>query len=95
MTIIISLKIEDKLLKKHSVTRREVEQCFENLQGGFLFDLREDHKTDPQTMWFIAATNNNRLLKVAFIQRDQDFYIRTAYEPNIDELNIYIDKASS
>lgn len=89
MAIIISPKIETKLKDKHSVALGEVEQCFENLTGKLLKDVREDHRTDPPTLWFIAPTNKKRLLKVCFIQRDDDQHIRTAYPPNDDELRIY------
>lgn len=90
MAIVISQKIEQKLKDKHTVNRREVEQCFENLQGKFLYDTREEHKSDPRTQWFISPTNNNRILKVVFVFKNGDFYIRTAYEPNEAEVNIYI-----
>ena len=90
MTIIISKKIEDKLLGVHNVTVREVEQCFDNLLGTLLLDTREKHRSDPPTMWFISTTNKDRILKVVFIKRDGNFFIRSSYEPNIDEINIYI-----
>jgi hypothetical protein len=41
-------------------------------------------------MWFLAATNTNRILKVVFVFNDGDFYIKTAYEPNTDEIEIYL-----
>lgn len=92
MPIIISRKIQEKLIEKHGVSVREVAQCFDNVFGSFLIDTREVHRSDPPTLWFIAPTNKDRLLKVCFIQKGEDIYIRTAYEPNIDELNIYISK---
>ncbi len=91
MQIIISKNIAAKLKDKHAVKVREVEQCFENLTDGFLEDTREQHKSDPPTMWFIAPTNTNRILKVVFVCSDNKFYIRTAYEPNVKELDIYMN----
>lgn len=85
----ISDQILGKLQDKHRVTRREVEQCFENIEGQLLIDDREDHKTDPPTLWFLARTNKNRLLKVVYIQRGMTIHLRTAYPPNEDEVNIY------
>jgi hypothetical protein len=38
--------------------------------------------TDPPTLWFLARTNRNRLLKVVYIQRGLKIYLRTCYEPN-------------
>lgn len=94
----ISEKVKAKLAEKHNVTPEEVTQCFENLEGGFLRDTREDHQTDPPTFWFISETNKRRKLKVAFVHREfiddsgktiKRTDIRTAYEPNPDELEIY------
>lgn len=87
--IVISQFVLDKLKDKHAVDRREIEQCFDNRDGGFLVDDREDHRTDPQTLWFIAPTNCDRLLKVVFIGVDGKIHIKTAYEANETEIRIY------
>ena len=89
MAIQISPKVVEKLKDKHGVDPREVEQCFENKTGLLLKDTRENHRSDPPTLWFIAPTNRNRLLKVCFIQKGPDQHIRTAYPPNQNELKIY------
>jgi uncharacterized DUF497 family protein len=89
MGIIISKAIAEKLEGKHRVTSKEIEEAFDNRTGKLLYDTREEHATDPRTMWFIALTNHRRLLKVCFIQRGEDTYIRTAYSANEDELRIY------
>ena len=89
MAIIISNKIRGKLKEKHGVREEEVEECFANLVGDFLRDQREDHRSDPPTLWFIAETYMGRKLKVAFIPVDGDFHVRTAYEPNDEEVRIY------
>ena len=87
--IVISESVLAKLQRKHNVDRREVEQCFENIAGPLLYDDREDHKSDPPTVWFISKTNANRLLKIAYIQRGKMITIRTCYEPNDAEIKIY------
>lgn len=92
MAIIISNKIKEKLSQRHHVTCEHVEQCFGNRDGRFLFDTREEHASDPATMWFISETNLGRKLKVVFIPRDGDVYLRSAFEPNADELKIYNSK---
>jgi uncharacterized DUF497 family protein len=89
--LIVSSSVLLKLGAKHSVTVREVEQCFENKCGIFLEDDREDHQTDPATLWFIASTNRNRQLKVVFIFIDGNVHIKSAFEPNEEELEIYRD----
>lgn len=89
MRLIVSQAIQVKLTRKHSVSRKEVEECFENRDGRLLADSREDHKTDPPTLWFIAATNQQRLLKVVFVQRGRDVFLKSAFEPAAEELRIY------
>ena len=88
-----NLKISDavleKLKTKHGVTRREVEQCFENKCGLVLEDDREDHKSDPPTLWFVAPTNDQRELKVIFIWRDGALHLRSAYDADEKVKRIY------
>lgn len=91
--LITSQAILDKLLDKHQVDRREVEQCFANKCGTFLRDDREDHRSDPPTLWFVAPTNRGRLLKVVFIYRDGKVFLRTAYEADEAARKIYDAKA--
>ena len=43
----ISPSVVDKLKHKHSVTRREVEQCFDNRPGKLLVDNRELRTDKP------------------------------------------------
>ena len=88
--LLISQGVLEKLNQKHHVERREVEQCFENIDGPLLVDNREEHKSDPQTMWFISRTNKDRVLKIAYIQRGSVVHLRTCYEPNEDEIKIYL-----
>lgn len=86
----ISPSVRQKLKDKHGVTQPEIEQCFANREGKFLLDQREEHQSDPPTKWFIAQTDYGRRLKIAFIQAvNGTIQIRTAYEPNQDEIRIY------
>jgi uncharacterized DUF497 family protein len=89
MRLIISQAIQAKLSSKHSVSRKEVEECFKNRDGRLLSDSREKHQTDPPTLWFVAATNQQRLLKVVFVQRGPDVFLKSAFEPTSEELRIY------
>lgn len=90
MKIIISKDVKEKLLEKHGVEAREVEQCFENKCGLFLEDDREEHRTDPPSLWFIAPTNKGRSLKVIFIfSTSGNIYLKSAYEPEADAITIY------
>lgn len=93
----MSPRIRQKLEDKHGVSEEEVRQCFQNVEGEFLRDRREDHRTDPPTHWFIAPTNRNRLLKVVFVARKEEaedgtrvrIDVKTAYPPAQDEIDIY------
>lgn len=85
----ISTEILEKLRDKHQVSLREVEQCFENKCGLYLIDDREDHRTDPATLWFVAPTNKGRLLKVIFIFLSGTVHIKTAFEPNQEVVDMY------
>ena len=88
-SLVISPQLLQKLQEKHRVTRREVEQCFENKIGNYLEDDREEHRSDPPTLWFVAPTNCDRLLKVIFVFLDGNIYIKSAYEPSQTVIEIY------
>ncbi|RDS84036.1 ADP-ribosyl-(dinitrogen reductase) hydrolase [Dyella psychrodurans] len=90
MDIRISAKTKEKLATKHGgVTGKEIRECFENREGPDLFDTRAEHLTDPRTRWFIAPTNHCRLLKIVFVPTNEGVEIKTAYEPNEEEIRIY------
>ena len=94
MTLIISVEIEKKLLKKHNVQEHEVHECFANRTGKFLIDTRDEHKTDPATHWFIAETDYGRKLRIYFVPRPNknggiDIYLKTALEPKQHHIDLY------
>ena len=86
---IISAAVLAKLRDKHAVSVREVEQCFENLCGMYVEDDREDNRTDPATLAFVAPTNQGRELKVAFIFLDGNVHIKTAFEASAEDVAFY------
>lgn len=91
----ISASVRRKLADKHLVVPAEVWQCFLNHTGNrFLEDSREKNKTNPPTKWFISETDSGRLLKVCFIYFEdvQKIVIKSAFEPNQDELNIFFQE---
>ena len=89
MPIIISAKVREKLANKvPPVSQEEIEQCYAD-RGLELFDTREQHQSDPPTRWFIAQTFFGRKLKIVYIRRGENAHIRTAYEPNAEEIEIY------
>ena len=91
MKMVMSPKVRAKLANKSPpVSRVEVEQCFASRDRGFLEDDREQNRTVPPTWWFISDTFMGRLLKVVFILlEDGTIVIKSAYEPNEEEIRIY------
>lgn len=85
-------RIETKLREKHQVQRDEVRECFLNHDGQYLVDNREEHLTDPPTLWFIGETHRGRLLKVIFIHRDGNIYIKSAFDADDASKRIYNSK---
>jgi hypothetical protein len=92
MRLVTSQAVLKKLTEKHRVTKAEVVQAFENRSGGLLRDTREEHLTDPPTLWFVANTDSGRTLKIAYVQRGELTFLKTAYDANDDEKQIYLDK---
>ena len=89
MGIIISEKIRGKLLEKHNVTEKEVSECFYNRDRKALKDTREEHDTDPPTLWVISETNHCRALKLIFMVKDGNAILKSAYEANQTEIDLY------
>lgn len=90
MNLKISPAVLQKLKEKHNVTEAEIVECFANRSGRFLADNREEHRTNPATLWFVSETDFARKLKVVFIQHsDGQVEIKSAFEPNPTELYIY------
>ncbi len=90
MRLIVSQRVLQKLKYKHKVRISEVKECFLNQTKTFLEDTRVDHLTLPPTMWFIAPTDKERLLKVVFVENPGSVYeLKTAYDPNKEEERIY------
>lgn len=89
--LVIAPDIRDKLESKHQVKEGEVHECFMNIDGPYLEDDSEDHQTDPPTEWFIAPTDRGRLLKVVFVFRDGNIYLKTAFDANERSQHIYTE----
>ena len=85
----ISAAILRKLKEDHNVEPREVEQAFQNRCAGLLIDKREQHKSNPPTLWFIAPTNKGRRLKIVYIQNGIELHLKSAFDPNAEEERIY------
>lgn len=85
----VSQAVLEKLKNRHKVSLTEVEHAFANRKKGLLTDTRAQHATDPPTVWFIACTNHGRMLKIVYIQQGLEIHVKSAFEPNEEELRIY------
>ena len=91
MALIIKPDVWKKLETKHLIkVPWEIIQCFANRSGITLDELRQKHKTDPKTVWFVSETDSGRKLKIVFMQHpNRDIEIKSAFEPNPEEIAIY------
>lgn len=87
--LIITIEIQQKLKEKHNVNPIEVHEAFMNKEGPYLEDTRENHLTDPPTEWFVAQTDRGRLLKVIFVFKDGNIFLKSAYDANEPTLHTY------
>ena len=94
MAILINKKIREKLADaNHRVDEQEIIECFANRTAGFLTDSREEHKTDPETLWFVAETDYGRKIKIMFVPNAGNIYIKSAYPATEQIQRIYSAKA--
>ena len=92
MNLIISTAVREKIANKTPpVTESEIVQCFANRDRSYLIDVRAEHRTNPITRWFIAETDYGRKLKIAFMPMREGIVIKSAYDPNDEENQIYAD----
>ena len=70
MPLVISPQIEVKIgADDHgNVTAKEVQECFQNHGGGYCDEQRPEHQISDglPSLWFVAETNNRRVLKIMF-----------------------------
>ena len=94
MELVASEWVKEKISRFHQVSFLEVEEAFFNHEGKYIVDDREENKTNPPTVWFVSETFEGRLLKVVLIPYvDKGVAIlRTSYEPNKLEIDIYEKK---
>ena len=89
--LVVTPDIREKLLAIHQVKEGEVVECFLNREGPYLEDTEELHRTDPPSEWFLAPTDRGRLLKVIFVFRDGNLYLKSAYDANQKSIHIYTE----
>lgn len=98
--LVISRAVLLKIRDKHGLSRSDVEECFSNIEKGFLIDDREQHKTNPQTQWFIAENNTGKKIKIVFIfttdeEGSAKVILKSAYVANSTEMAIYESNAQA
>lgn len=93
MAIIISGEIEKKIgADDHgNITVKEVHECFENHCGRYAYEQHPQHKNDlgQATPWFVADTNHGRTLKIMFVRRGGDVFLKSAYPATDKVQRIY------
>ncbi|HEY4083441.1 MAG TPA: ADP-ribosyl-(dinitrogen reductase) hydrolase [Burkholderiaceae bacterium] len=79
--LIISPKIKTKIgdPSHGSISEREVMECFLNRCGRVVKDDREEHRTDPPTVWFVSETHLGKKVKVVYVEDDENIYLKSAY----------------
>lgn len=91
--LVISPAVREKLTSRHEVKEDEIKECFMNSEGKYVTDDREEHKSDPPTLWFIGETHKGRELKVVFIHNNGNLYIKSAYDADEAIKRIYTELA--
>jgi hypothetical protein len=89
LKLYISPTIAKKLKDKHGVETTEVQEAWDAYDGTTLEDTREQHRTNPATMWFLSKTKAGRILKVVYVPEDGIGYLRTSYDANATEIWLF------
>lgn len=89
--LFIHKTIENKCLIKHNVLENEIREAWQSYDGTVLVtDDREEHRTNPPTVWFVVKTSGVRLLKIiAVIDSDGVAYLKSAYDANQKVINLF------
>ena len=98
MALIISPEIEAKIgsADHGQITRKEVEECFDNHCGRYALDHRPQH-LDSQgnpCPWFVAETNRRRRLKIMFVQENGNIYLKSAYPATQSVVDLFIRRTT-
>lgn len=83
-------KVEEKLKNKHNLDPSEVLEVWNSYSGIELEDNREAHRSSPTTLWFVAKSfKSGRTLKLVYVPYTPTAVLRTAYDANSSEINIF------
>ena len=66
----------------------------DKIERGFIEDDREEHRTDPRTLWFVSQNNYGVKIKVMFVIRGSEIYIKSAYRAT-DTVSAMYDRKSA
>jgi hypothetical protein len=63
-----------------SISVAEVVECFRNHKGINAYDHRGRHASpDGSTRWFVGSTDEGRRLKIVYVSRNEEVFVKTAY----------------
>lgn len=83
--------VREKIDLEHGVSFLEAEEAFNNFSGRFLIDDREKNFAGAgrRTLWCLSQTYDGRILKLVIIPDNDSCILRTAYEPNQYEVDLW------
>lgn len=94
MPLVISDELESAL-NLASISRREIEQCFENREGEGIPDDVDHLPSNPPVKVFVASTNKGRRLKIRFTLEGDDVRLRSVAEVQTSPAYSNLEKAAS
>lgn len=64
-----------------NVTEKEVNECFSNHCGRYCYEQHPEHvdRQGRPSPWFVAETNQRRLLKIMFVREADNIELKSAY----------------
>jgi hypothetical protein len=85
-------KVKAKIKELHEVEIEEVREAFLShiaCNERFIEETRKEHLKVHKKLWFIAETDQGRLLKVVLAEEGDSLELVTAYDPDEEDINYY------
>jgi len=95
----VPLVISDNILAKiggedhGGLTRKDIEECFENHMGKYCLDNRPQHadRNGNPPRWFVSETNHQRKIKIMYVRDGNTITLLSAY-PATEEVERIFNK---
>ena len=91
MRLVATDAVKSKLWDERDLSFEEVLEAWESCSGPWFIDDRARNRSNPPTVWALPCTDLGRLLKLVVIpHREKGISVlRTAFEPDEDEVKLY------